>query len=182
MSLPRLIEIKPRIDYRFEDENDNVVLVHESSRVLDAILRKGNNLTLGFPITYKYYNLFVQQPANLTSDDFKYMTQYKNMTTFSLIDDTNTTLEFLKYLNQMESLGKLKYLTMNLHPHTYKRFQVKPIFKHLPGFQHMSLGSHSLSREQIDEFIRDQEIPEYIETVITSDYIDFNVKDSFSFI
>lgn len=161
MSLPKLVASigdVEYVEYRFEDEHDNVVTLHPYKGVT-GIFRKGNSLTLGLPNNYRTYAIFLQKATTLSSDDYKYISQWKSMRSFELIDDANAACALLQQLDALKSLD-LAHIRLKLNLHSYKQLKMKPIYDQWPAIGRVAFHLGMLSREQVDEFIQRQEMPQ----------------------
>lgn len=160
MSLPKLVASIGNVEYRFEDEHDNVVTL-DPYKGVTGIFRKGNSLTLGLPNNHRTYTIFLQKATTLSSDDYTYISQWKSMKTFELIDDASAAYALLQRLNELKSLD-LAYIRLKLNLHSYKQLQLKPIYDQWPAIGGVAFYLGMLSREQADEFIQRQEIPQNV--------------------
>lgn len=95
------------------------------------------------------------------------------MRSFQLIDDINIASEFTARLDEMRSLISLQYLSMNWHPHLYAQITLKPFFDQFRAIRGVSFNFGVISLEQVDKFIKGQELPSNVQGVIETDYVHF---------
>lgn len=151
-------------EFRFEDDDGNVVILENRDRV-EAILIKGENLTLGLPIHYKAYKFFILHETILSSSDFDYISQWKMMTWMKIDDSANIAYDLSTHTNQMKSLKDLRTLRLKAHPESYRDLKVKPFLEHLSVWA-LIFDINEFTLEQAEEFMRNQEVPNNYESTL----------------
>lgn len=160
MSLPKQFAHHKVIHkIRFEDEDENVVNI-DSFGTLQAVYRKGRNLTLGLPNNYTRYTIYFRSTATFSSYDYDYIFQWRKMLTFGAFGRSSVAYDLMMRSNELQSLRELRYISMTLQLHSYKNLRVKPFLENLPIVIGVLFKFGELSLEQIHEFHQYQDIPE----------------------
>lgn len=161
MSLPKLFSSNTSFDrYRFEDQHDNVVTVNTVGVVV-AHLKNGVNLTLGLPSDYTQYHIFISNRTSLSSDDYDYIINWRDIVYLELIDSTNDiALDLYKRLEDLKHWQKLIIFKLKLLVASYDKMEVGKFVQQIPSVALLDFNINgTLSLDQAEEFKSIQKLP-----------------------
>lgn len=134
MSLPKLFSGNTSYDsFRFEDEYDNVVTV-DTIGVVKAKLKNGKNLTLGLPNDYEQYHISIFNTTLLSTHDYDYIIQWKNVVYLELLDNTNDiAYDLFERVAELKYWKKLLTFKVKLQVTSYQKLEVATFLKQIPS-------------------------------------------------
>lgn len=158
MSLPKLFSSNTSYDsFRFEDEYDNVVTV-DTIGVVKAQLKNGKNLTLGLPNDYVQYHIRIANTTSLSTHDYDYVIQWKNVVYLELLDNTSDiAYDLYQRVADLKYWSKLLTFKMKLQVESYNEIQAAAFLKHVPSIVLFDFDiKGTLNLTQAEQFKRNQ--------------------------
>lgn len=161
LSLPKLFANHTYIFIRFEDEHQNVISTRAQQSHIQAVFMKGDNMIQHLPDNYSKVDLFITKKAALSSHDYDYLFQMKQLTNLLIKDRSNIAIDLSQRVSELGSLTNLAYMDLSVQPHSYKELKVGPFLLALPLIRIFNFEIGDLTRNQAIEFVENQEIPDH---------------------
>lgn len=156
-SLPKVFANNTSVrEFRFEDDNENVIYVDTGLSRVDATLKNGHGLIGGLPADYLSYTLNFGAGASISADDYAHIFTWRSALDMQIYDNADVANELATHVHQMKTLDKLQILKLRLHWQTCDRLQVRPFMVTLPALLILDLQIKGFEELQARKFMSSQ--------------------------
>lgn len=156
-SLPKVFANNTAVrEFRFEDDNENVIYVDTGLSRVDATLKNGHGLIGGLPDHYQSYTLNYDAGASISADDYAHIFTWRSASDMQIYDNADVANELATRVHQMKTLDKLQILKLRLHLETSDRLRVRPFMVTLPALLILDFQIKGFEEAQARKFMASQ--------------------------
>lgn len=160
----------------FHDGQGNQIAIYPIWQSVVATFHAGANLTLGIPSNYQTYHLLFDGESSFTTTDLDYILEWKETRSISINSEDDIAVKLLQRIDELKQLEHLERFFVYIERHSFRNVKVVQFLDQLKSLQLAQFSCYSLSKEEIEEFVKSQQTPNEWVVSINDKLVQFQKK------
>lgn len=130
------------------------------------------------PPVFRNYLIRFEHGQAATEGDAQLMAHFESATHLNVMDERNVAQYLLRNVAAMSKMSWLLYVKTNVHRHNYKSIDVGRFLANISSrrFVYIAFEADDMSRDELIEFARMQDIPANFRFTVESDVVYFRSR------
>lgn len=129
--------------------------------------------TLHLPLNYTGYEVFYGAGIAVSSTEIDYILSWTTAERLLIADRSDVAYDLYKRIGDFQRFKHLRQLGLTIHRQSYKKIDVSVFLNSLPALARAHFRATALTKEEFDEFVRQQLPPVEWKSKINGQFVSF---------